>query len=436
MRAEREQLVRWVIEVVLSASDLSSRTSAAIKSCCPIERPILVSIGKASTSMALGALASLKGGVEGGIVVIPSETGAGELRGYGLEVLIGGHPIPDRSSLKAGEAALEWARQARARGLSLLSLISGGSSAMVEAPLEPLTLEDVVEANRILLTSGASISEMNIVRRHLSKIKGGGLVKASRPSRVYGLYASDVPGDVIYDIGSGPTAPDPTTYMDALTVLKFYGLLDRVPGRVRSLLERGAKGLVEETLKPGSPDSERAQNLIIARNLDVLEAVERLLKTKGFNTIVLTSMLQGESREVGKALASIAVEAKRSGRPLRPPVALIAGGETTVTVRGDGKGGRNQELALSWAIETRRLGLVEDDALLLAVATDGIDGPTDAAGAAVTPSIVDDMTRAGVNPLEALARNDSYSVLNASGSLIRTGKTGTNLNNVIVMFVW
>ncbi len=436
MRADREGLVRALVEETLRASDLRERTRAAVASCCPTGGRVLIAVGKASASMAAGALTALEDKVEGGVVVAPRGTDLSRLRGQGLETLIGGHPLPDESSLRAGEAVLDWASASGARGVDLLVLVSGGSSALAEYPLDGVDLEDLVQVNRLLLNSGASISEINTVRRHLSRIKGGGLVKASRPSRVHGLYASDVPGDSIHDIGSGPTAPDPTTFGDALAVLELYGLLDAAPGAVVELLRRGTRGLVEETLKPGSPDSARVSNIVIARNMDVLDAVESRLRSMGFNTLVLTSMLQGESREVGKALASMTAEVSRSARPVRPPAAIIAGGETSVTVRGAGKGGRNQELALSWSIEARRLGLSDEDAMLIALATDGVDGPTDAAGAAVTPGVVDDIRRAGLNPLRALAENDSYRALDAAGSLIRTGPTGTNLNNVIVVLVW
>ena len=436
MRDRAEDLVKVVVAESLRAADLKERARNAVMTCCPDRRPVLISIGKASASMAEGALSALPKGVEGGVVVAPRGVDLSGLRGYGLETMTGGHPLPDESSLNAGQAVLEWARESASKGVDLLVLVSGGSSALVETPLEGIDLDDLVQINKALLNSGASISEINTVRRHVSKIKGGGLVKASRPSRVYGLYASDVPGDNIHDIGSGPTAPDPTTFRDALTVLELYGLIPTAPVAVVDLLRRGASGLVEETLKPGSPDSSRVTNAVIARNLDVLESVEARLRSMGFNTLVLTSMLLGESREVGKVLASLTAEVKRSGRPVAPPAAIILGGETSVTVRGKGRGGRNQELALSWVIETKRLGLSERDSIMVALATDGVDGPTDAAGAAVTPGTFDELVKAGYNPLRALAENDSYSALELTGSLIKTGLTGTNLNNVIVVFVW
>ena len=436
MRDRAEDLVKVVVAESLRAADLKERARNAVMACCPDRRPVLISIGKASASMAEGALSALPKGVEGGVVVAPRGVDLSGLRGYGLETMTGGHPLPDESSLNAGQAVLEWARESASKGVDLLVLVSGGSSALVETPLEGIDLDDLVQINKALLNSGASISEINTVRRHVSKIKGGGLVKASRPSRVYGLYASDVPGDNIHDIGSGPTAPDPTTFRDALTVLELYGLISTAPVAVVDLLRRGASGLVEETLKPGSPDSSRVTNAVIARNLDVLESVEARLRSMGFNTLVLTSMLQGESREVGKMLASLTAEVKRSGRPVAPPAAIILGGETSVTVRGKGRGGRNQELALSWVIETKRLGLSERDSIMVALATDGVDGPTDAAGAAVTPGTFDELVKAGYNPLRALAENDSYSALELTGSLIKTGLTGTNLNNVIVVLVW
>ena len=436
MKDYRDLMLKEVLPIILRASDVRNRTRDLVRRCCPKGRVVLIAIGKASASMALGALEAFSGEVEGGAIVIPEGIEVGELKGYNLEIIRGGHPLPTPGSLRAGTAVLEWAATAGRGGAHVLVLVSGGASALAESPLGSISLEDLVNVNRALLTSGASISEINTVRRHLSKVKGGGLVKAARPSEVYGLYASDVPGDAIHDIGSGPTAVDPTTFKDALSVLDFYGLIDAVPKSIVEVLEKGARGLIEETLKPDSPDAARAHNWIVARNMDVLEELERGLKERGFNVLVLTSMLQGESREVAKVLAALAAEVIRSGRPVRRPAALILGGETSVTVRGSGRGGRNQELALAWSLEAKRLGIGHDEAALLAIATDGVDGPTDAAGAVVTSAVPQELSSIGINPLRALSNNDSYEALEAIGALIKTGPTGTNLNNIIVVFVW
>jgi len=306
---------------------------------------------------------------------------------------------------------------------------------MMERPIEGISLDDLSALNKVLLSSGASISEINVIRRHISKVKGGKLLRAAKGARTYGLYASDVPGDFLEDIASGPTAPDPTTFRDALDILNRYKLVNDIPPSVLKVLRDGERGLVEETVKPGSPELELAENLIVATNYDVVSDVAALLEEMGYNTIVLTSAAQGESREVGKFLASIALDVMRKGVPVRPPAAIVLGGETAVTVRGRGLGGRNQELALSWALELRRLGIRSDRATLVALATDGVDGPTDAAGAVVTPALVDLMYNAGVNPAEELINNDSYRALASVNALIKTGPTGSNLNNVIVVLV-
>jgi len=244
-----------------------------------------------------------------------------------------------------------------------------------------------------------------------------------------------VPGDRLDVIASGPTVPDPTTFADALRVLDYWGLRDRAPRRVVEFLERGARGLEEETPKPGDPAFERARNLLAAYNLMVLRRLERHLRGLGYRVLVLTSRLEGESREVGRALASVALEAWERGVPAPPPLALVAGGETTVTVRGRGRGGRNQELVLAfaaavdyWAPEGAPIGV-------LAMDTDGVDGSTDAAGAYAVGGDARRMREAGVDPWEALAENDSYAALASIGRLVKTGPVESNLNSVVVVLV-
>jgi glycerate 2-kinase len=420
-----------LVDVIVDSSRLESRVEGALAR-AGVEGPVyLVALGKGAPSMARGALSALRR-IEGGVVATIRGVDVSGLEG--LEVVYGEHPVPGPGSLRAGEAVLEWAREAsRARG-TLLALVSGGGSAIAEAPLEGVTIGDLAEATRLLLRSGATIDEVNAVRKHLSRIKGGRLAEAARPARVLGLYASDVPGDRIDSIASGPTAPDPTTYKDALRVIELYGLRGSMPSSVVSLLERGARGELPETPKPGSPVFDGVRNELVATNMDVLRGAASWLEARGFQVLVLTSRLEGESREVARVLASIALEAAQRGVPERPPLAVLAGGETTVTVRGGGRGGRNQELALAWAERMAYWG-ARCEAAILAMDTDGIDGVTDAAGAVVAPL---DMVRAreeGLDPLEALARNDSYTLLDRLGALVRTGPTGSNLNSVIVMLV-
>ncbi|MEB3851499.1 MAG: glycerate kinase, partial [Desulfurococcales archaeon] len=417
--------------VAVEASRLEGRTRGALSG-TQLGGPVfLVALGKGAPAMARGALEAIPR-VEGGLVATVRGVDTGGLDG--LEVVYGEHPVPGPGSLRAGEALLEWARLAgRSRG-TLVALVSGGGSAIAEVPVEGVELGDIAEATRLLLASGASIDEVNTVRKHLSRIKGGRLAEAAAPARVLGLYASDVPGDRLDMIASGPTVPDPTTYADALRVLRRYGLYDRMPVRVVEALERGARGELPETPKPGSPVFGNVENRLVASNMDVLEAMRGWLEGRGYRVLVLTSRLEGESREVARVLAAIALESAGRGVPLEPPAAILAGGETTVTVRGPGRGGRNQELALAWAERMSYWGAT-CEAGLVALDTDGIDGVTDAAGAAVLPLDAARARGEGLDPLEALDRNDSYTLLDRLGALVRTGPTGSNLNSVVAVIV-
>ncbi|BAA79980.2 glycerate kinase [Aeropyrum pernix K1] len=422
-------ILREAVGRVLEASRLDWRVRRLLeeRGLCR-SRAVVLALGKGSLQMARGALECLE--PEGGVVVKPrGMTGNVE----GLEVVEGSHPLPDEWSLRAGRRLLEWAGSA-GEGDNVVVLVSGGGSALAEVPMEGLALEDLREVNMLLLKSGASIHEINTVRKHLSRIKGGRLAATAYPARVLGVYASDVPGDRLDMIASGPTVPDPTTYGDALAVLERYGLRDSAPPRVVALLEAGARGEVEETPKPGDRRLSTTENRLAASNMDVLEDLAAWLGGRGFNTLVLTSRLEGESREVGRALASIALEALDRGVPVKPPAALLAGGETTVTVRGGGRGGRNMELALAWSLAMAYWS-PEAPAAILAMDTDGIDGRSDAAGAVAWPWLPVALRDAGLDPYQLLADNDSERAFAYAGSLVSTGLTGTNLNSVVVVLL-
>ena len=388
-------------------------------------RSIVISVGKGALQMASGALDAIE--VEGGVIITPRGlTGKVE----GLEIIESSHPIPDESSVKAGEAALEWARAARGR--RLLVLVSGGASSLMEKPLDPLTVDEVRETYRALLLCGASIHEINTVRKHISTVKGGRLAATAYPGEVLGLYASDVPGDKLDVIGSGPTVADPTTYADALEVLRKYKIESVIPESVLRVLEEGLRGLREETPKPGSQLLSRTVNELVASNVQVLKGLESRLQQLGFNTFILTTRLEGEAREVGRALASITLDSLERGIPVRRPGAILAGGETTVKVKGRGRGGRNMELAFSWALAMRYWGSREE-AVILSMDTDGIDGVTDAAGAIVAPSDIEKLVTLGIDPYKILDDNDTYTALSRVGALIHTGPTGSNLASIQVI---
>lgn len=423
--------LQTLVDHVIRASDLYHRTRSSIEE-DRVEARILVAFGKASIPMAKAAMDVMGEKIEGGVVVVPKWREPVKING--LEVIRSSHPTPDEDSLRAGEAVIEWSRASRGKGL--LVLVSGGGSALVESPQEGLTLEDIVSTTRLLLGSGANIHEVNTVRKHLSRIKGGWLAKHAEPGPVYAYYASDVPGDRLESIASGPTVPDPTTYSEAIRVLEKYSLASSVPRSVMEVLEQGRRGMRPETPKPGDPVFERVSNKLVAANIDVLMGLKEKLESDGYNTLILTSRLDGDSREVGKALASITLEVMERGIPTTPPAALLLGGETSVKVKNpNGMGGRNQELALSWLLymdKWRSGGLV---AGLLAMDTDGIDGNSPAAGAIVVTGESNLLVERGLDPYTYLEENNSYKLLKLLDATVETGGLDSNLNSVIIILI-
>jgi len=307
------------------------------------------------------------------------------------------------------------AKQATARDL-IVFVVSGGGSALLPAPTPPVTLPEKQEVTRLLLAAGATIGELNAVRKHLSLLKGGQLARAAAPATIVALLLSDVIGDALDVIASGPTAPDPSTFRDALSVLTRRGVLDRVPPALKSRLEAGSLGEVAETPKPGDPLFTGVTNVVIGNNRLVVEAAADRARALGYAARVAADSVEGEARDV-------AVDLVTQGRALVPPACLIAGGETTVTVHGDGRGGRCQEFALAAAVTLE----ARDDVVVLAGGTDGTDGPTDAAGGIVDAGTVARARAAGADAARALADNDAYSCLGAAGDLLMSGPTNTNL---------
>ncbi len=381
----------------------------------------LVAIGKAAWRMAKAAKEALGEVLKWGIVITKYKHSLGEIEG--VEIYEAGHPIPDENTLYATKRVLEKVSSLK-EGDNLLFLVSGGGSALFEYPLEGISLEDLKRVNELLLKSGADIVEMNTVRKHISAVKGGRFAKAVYPAFIYSLILSDVLGDRLDSIASGPAYPDETTYADALKVIDKYGLRDKMPSSVLNILERGVSGEVDETPKR----LDNVKSVIIGSvSLACRYAIERA-KFLGYNTLFLTSTLNCEASEAGRFIAEILKEIKRSSNPISPPCMIVLGGETVVHVRGNGKGGRSQELALSSAISLRG----ERGVVVAAVGTDGTDGPTDAAGGMVDGESFERMLLNGVDPERALLDNDSYNALKASGDLIITGPTGTNVNDIVI----
>lgn len=354
-----------------------------------------------------------------------TKQGHGTRRLREIQVIEAAHPIPDETSLGAANRVRELLANLNARDL-LIVAISGGASALLTAPAHPLTLADKQKTTGLLLRAGASISELNAVRKHLSMLKGGRLAALAYPATVVTLLLSDVIGDPLDVIGSGPTAPDSSTFSDAIAILSKYRLLSRVPARVRAYLEAGSRGMHPDTPKPRDPLFRGVHHVVAGSNRLALEAAQAAAKKLAYRTLLLSSSMQGEAREVAQAHAQILRETISSGNPIRPPACILSGGETTVTVCGPGMGGRNQEFALAAAIAMAGL----PDAVVLSAGTDGTDGPTDAAGAIASGTTVPRAARIGLDPQKHLRENDSYPFFDALGDLIRTGPTGTNVMDI------
>ena len=337
-----------------------------------------------------------------------------------------GHPVPDQRGVEGARRIAEIAASAGPDDL-MLCLISGGASALLPLPADPIALDEKQEVTKLLLACGASIHEINAVRKHISQIKGGQLARLAYPAQVLSLLLSDVIGDNLDVIGSGPTAPDASTFALARSILDKYGILQRVPASVRERIERGCRGRIPETPKQGDPIFARVRNVVIGSNRLAVDAAAARARQLGFRTLVLSTFVEGETREIARMHAAIAKEIVHAGRPLKPPACVITGGETTVTLRGDGLGGRNQEFVLSAAMDIAGL----ENVVVLSAGTDGSDGPTDAAGAIADGRTLTRNPRAP----EFLARNDSYRYFEGLGDLIVTGPTNTNVMDVRLILV-
>lgn len=389
---------------------------------------LLIGFGKAAPAMARALLEELGDLVGAGLVLTKYGHASAPLPAK-VRVFEAGHPIPDQNGLQATREILRAAETADAATL-IIMLISGGGSALLVAPVEGLSLADKQQVTSQLLRAGADIFELNTVRKHLSAIKGGRLAEAAYPANTIALILSDVIGDRLDVIASGPTAADPGTFADALKVLDRYRLVDQVPATVIDLLRRGEKGELPETPKAGSPPLRNVENLVIGGNRQALEAAARAAREFGFQVVTLANDQTGEAREVGRALARRAAAAAADCGGNRP-CCLLAGGETTVTVRGQGKGGRNLELALAFAMEIDG----KSDITLLSAGTDGNDGPTDAAGAIVDGDTLSRARALGLDPQAFLDDNDSYRFFERTGGLLITGPTGTNVMDIQVILI-
>jgi len=382
---------------------------------------IVFSIGKAAYSMAKGFQEILKHKIKRGVVLTKYGHSKGELQYF--EIIEAGHPIPDENSVHGAKRICEIARRADESTL-IINLISGGGSSLFTYPDYGLSLKEIQEVTDILIKSGADIYEINCIRKHLSKVKGGKFAKICYPATVINLILSDVVGDRLDTIASGICVPDNTTFFDAFKIAKKY----KLPEKIVKLFFDGVNGKLEDTPKEGDKIFKNVKNIIIGNNLLALKEIEKIFSENGIGSLILTSHLQGESREIAKFFAGIAIDYFKKNIKIKSPFGFITGGETTVNVKGKGKGGRNQELVLAFSVELLKFKeYYKPQVYFISIGTDGTDGPTDAAGAIFTPEIFNIIEKDDIEVVEFLENNDSYNFFKRVNHLIKTGPTNTNV---------
>jgi len=391
------------------------------------DRILVTGAGKAGASMAKALEELLGDRISDGVIVVKE--------GHGLplkhvRIHEAGHPVPDSRGIRGAEDVLALANAAGERDL-VICAISGGGSALLVSPADGVALEDKQEVTRLLLACGADIHEINTVRKHLSRAKGGGLARAAFPATVVSLILSDVIGDDLNVIASGPAVPDTSTFADARKVFRKYDIWNQVPESVRQRIRQGLAGDIEDTPKAGDAVFRRCYFELVGNNLQALIAAGQEARRKGYQSLILSSTIEGEAREVVKMFAAIAKEVRSSANPVAPPACILCGGETTVTIQGEGKGGRNQEFALASAMIIDGM----ENVVVLSGGTDGTDGPTDAAGAIADGNTITRARADNLDPFAALRRNDSYHFFQPLGDLIVTGPTRTNVSDVYMVLV-
>ncbi|HEX6305305.1 MAG TPA: glycerate kinase [Anaerolineales bacterium] len=391
-------------------------------------RVLVVGAGKAGAPMAQAIEGVLGDRTEDGVIIVK--------QGYAghagsLSIVEAGHPIPDARGVAGAEDIIHLLQGVSKNDL-MIGLISGGGSALLVSPQEGISLEDLQNLTAALLASGADIYEINTLRKHLERLKGGQLARLAAPAQMATLILSDVVGDPLDMIASGPTVPDTSTFKQAYDVLARYQLLESVPQTIIRHLQGGIAGDIPENPKPGDPLFENVHNLIVGSNSLAAQAAVAKAREEGFNTLLLTTYLQGEARQAGRLLAAIARQLAATGQPLERPACVVVGGETTVTLQGEGLGGRNQEMALGAVKDMSGL----EQAALVCLATDGGDGPTHAAGAVVTGETLARARQQALDPQAYLARNDAYNFFQPLGDLLVTGPTMTNVNDLALLFVF
>ncbi len=391
------------------------------------KRLLVIGAGKAGAPMAAAFEEICGDRIEGGLINVKYDHLDDLSR---VKIVEAGHPVPDENGQKGSESIMEIAAQAQEDDL-IICLISGGGSALLPMPAEGLTLADKQDSIKTLLSCGATIHEINAIRKHTSAVKGGRLALTAHPATTVSLILSDVVGDDLDVIASGPTVPDPSSFAYCMEVIEKYKIMDKLPPAAADYIQRGAKGDIPETPKSDDPIFQKTQNLVIGCNMEAVLAAKAEAEKLGFTTVVLSSMIEGETSEVAKVHGAIAKEIVKTGFPAKPPVCIISGGETTVTITGNGLGGRNQHFAIEAAIDIAGL----DNVAILCAGTDGTDGPTDAAGAVVDGMTLENAQQAGISAKAYAADNDAYHFFDKVGGLIKTGPTNTNVMDLRLVLV-
>ena len=391
------------------------------------QRIFVAGTGKASAAMAANLEKILGSRITAGWVNV--KYGHGRKLKH-IRIQEAGHPLPDEMGLRGAQEII---RLLTGLGQSdlVIFLISGGGSALLPSPRPGITLKEKQEVTNLLLRCGATIQEINTLRKHLSILKGGGLARLVYPATLIALILSDVIGDPLDAIASGPTVPDPTTFEDCARILDQYELWEKIPPPVARCIREGLKGDREDTLKEGHPIFKRVYNRVVGNNLLAMKSAQKMAKSLGYRSLMLSSLVEGETREVAKVHTAIAKEVLLSGNPIPPPACILSGGETTVTLKGNGKGGRNQEFALAAALEISGW----QEILVLSAGTDGTDGPTDAAGAFADGETLNRGRTMGLDPRSFLKQNDSYPFFEKLGDLLITGPTGTNVMDLRILLI-
>ena len=434
-RVDPERMITDCLRLAGSTLTVETETARVELDLRRFERIVVAGAGKAGAKLALGLEAVLGERITEGLVSV-KHGHTERLKKIGL--IEAGHPVPDAMSVEAARRIAALVSGLDAKSL-VITIVSGGGSALLTLPYQDsdhqLTLEDIRETTRLLLECGAPIQEINCIRKHTSGISGGRFAALLGQAACLTLILSDVVGDRLESIASGLTAPDPMSFADALAILEKFDILGRVPEPVRRLVQAGAAGHVKDTPKPGDPSFERLQNVLIGSNAHALEAARLRAVELGYRPVSLTSQMVGESREVAKALAAVAKDVVRADLLVAKPACILVGGETTVTIHGKGKGGRNQEMALAFLQEMEENPEAFGGVSFLSAGTDGNDGPTDAAGAFASLEVLERARQAGLSIRSHLDNNDSYSFFDSLGALFKTGPTNTNVCDLQILIV-